>query len=241
MSALLLNGYLTAAAATASSAATGYPATAVLTPGVSRGWRSTAGGAQWLRLDFGAPVAIAALALQAFNAGAISVTGDNSNPPVTARGSLTGGLDENNRLKCSLVAAFMARYVQFNFSGGGAYYFVGSAFAFSAATATAADPLYGGSSLTLLDPQGRNDLTNGVVELYAAGASSTEIDLGFRGSATADIEFIKRAARAAPCWFDFGLTDRGRQWPVRHIEPTTVRQLSGFNRESTSIKLREII
>jgi hypothetical protein len=248
MTARLFSSYLAITTATASSAATGYPATAAMVPGVLRGWRSTAGGTQWLQLDLGSSVSIAAVALQAIMLGSglaptIAVTADNSTTPTTARGTMVVGTDRNARAKASLEAAspFTARYVRFTFTGAGSAYGVGSAFAFGSVVPLPCDPLYGGSSIVMLDPQVRADLPNGTTEVYAAGPSLAELELGFRAKGSDDVEVVRRSARALPCWFDFGLSDRGRQWPVRHVEAQTERRLAGYNREAVSIRLREIV
>lgn len=248
MSAMLLSDYRLAVAATASSAAADYPASGALVPGVSRGWKSTAGGSQWLQLDFGASVVLAAVAVQEIIASVvahttIAVYANTFNPPTTLRGIIENGLDGNGRDKGAVAFTTAARYLCLVFSGApaGDPYYVGSVLPFATATVLAADPLYGASSINLLDAQVRNELRNGIVEAYAAGAASTDLELGFRTAGADDMESVRRAARAGPCWFDFGLTDRGRQWPVRHIEAQTARRLDGYNRESLTLKLREII
>lgn len=243
MSATLFSGMYTPAAASASSAAANYPASAAMVPGVSRGWQSSSGGLQWLQFDLGANVSVHGVALQAitYQGTGITVLADTSNPPVTNRGTLATGLDANGRTKGSLsFGAASIRYVRFNFTSTVGVCGAASGFVFASAAALARDALYGQTRITLIDPQVRNELPNGVVETYSAGAPSTEIDLSFRGTANDDIEALKRLTRAGACWLDLGLPQRGRQWPVRNIESQTSRQLEGYNRESVNIPLREI-
>lgn len=231
--------------ATASSAAIGYAATNALIPGVMRGWRSAAGGAQWLQLDLGSSKAVQAVCIQAYEAGvgifSGNVMADNSNPPVTNRGSivLSNG-DMNGRVRASLKFSATVRYIRFNFSGSASAYSVGSVFVFANAGAAPADPLYGASSIAAVHPQVRNELPNGVVESYKAGASAVELDLAYAVNATQAVESMRIAARDGPCWLDFDLTDRSRQWPVRYHEPRSDRRLDTFNRESVSLRFREI-
>ena len=241
----------TPAAVTASSQAAGYPAVAVMTPGVLRGWQSTAGGTQWIQLDLGTSMVIDTVAVQASNflnatGNSARVLADNNVTPITDRGPLGMGQDENGRYKGSLSLSsgfVVARYVRIALNGFGATrpYSIGSVFVFGASLRPAADPVYGGSRITQIDPQGRNDLPNGIVESYVAGPSSSEIELAFRATAAQDVELIKRTARAEPSWLDLGTPERGRQWPVRTHEPQVSRSIDGYNREAVMLKLREIV
>ena len=86
MTAAVLSGLLTPISASASSAQAGYAAANALIPGVNRGWRSSGAGSQWIQIDLGASLFVAAIALQAINGAnstLLSVYADNSATPTT--------------------------------------------------------------------------------------------------------------------------------------------------------------
>lgn len=250
MTAVLHNTPYAAASVTALSSASGYPPGNVTVPGVMRGWRSSGTGVQWLQIDLGLSRSVTAIAIteampESLLASGITVLADNNTVPTTNRGTMTMGRDDNGRIKGSLPFSLLFppsfRYLRLQLTGSASPYAIGSVFVFGATLMLAVDPLFGSTRLSMIDPQARVDLPNGVTESYLAGASSTEIELGFRARATHDITAVRRLARASPCWLDFATSERGRQWPVRYHEPQVQRSLEGFNRESVAIKLREIV
>lgn len=243
MTAQFFSGFINPTGATASSAAAGFPATNALIPGVSKPWKSTGGGAQWIQVDLGSAQTVTAVALHDMGGGGnvSTIQADTVNPPVTSYSTFSAGTDENGRRKGSALIGASVRYIRFNLTGSIPAYSVGCVLVFAASQVVGVDPLYGDTTIRQIDPQVRKDLPNGIVEAYSTGPALSELDLGFAPDPTADIEALRRAARLGPCWIDFGITsDRGRQWPVRHVENETDRQLQRFNREPVSIKLREI-
>lgn len=245
MTAQLLHTARTPTAATASTAAANYPASNALLPPVLREWRSTTTGASWLQLDLGASLAVTGVAVSAANFASCTVLADNAATPTTNRGTLTTGLDKNDRRKGSLAFSATVRYIRFNISGGSptdsaAFWRVGAAYGFAGLLALPVDPLYGGSSVDAVLPQHRNDLPNGAVETWSLGAARAELSLQFSARETDDIEALVRYARAGVCWFDFGIAaDRGMQYPVRHHEPIATVRLERYNRRLADVRLRE--
>lgn len=243
MTATVLSQAYAATSASASTTQAGYPAANALIPGVNRGWKSSATGSQWIQLDLGAPFFVSGVALQAISGigVVISVYADTSATPTTLRGSITPGTDGNGRSKGSLAFAATVRYIRFYLVTGASTVGVGSMYAFATSTSINRGPLYGQTNITCIDPQVRNELPNGVIETYSAGASTTDIQLGFGPAPTDDLDAIRRAARAGPCWLDLGVTaQRDRQWPVRYADDKSVRKIDRFNRESQSLTFREI-
>lgn len=236
-----------ATAATASTSAASYPATnAPLIP-ILREWRSTTTGASWVQLDLGASIVVAAVAVNACNFASCTVQADNNVTPVTGRGTITTGVDRQDRRKGSLVFAAPAavRYIRFTIaagapSDGAAFWRVGAAFPFGAVLTLPRDPLYGSSGVDWITPQQRAELGNGITEAWDTGVPRAEMALQFRGRETDDVEEVRRRARAGLCWFDFGLAaDRGMQFPVRNIEDVTSSRFEGFNRRGFEVRLRE--
>lgn len=247
MTAQLYSNAASVIAATASSSAAGYLPIQAATPGVFRGWRSSAGGAQWLQFDLGSAKVIRGISVHALDAGgaeSVTLLTGNTATPTANQGAVVLGRDSNGRIKGSRdfsVAFISARYVRFNVSGSGTAYSIGYAAIWLDAAPLAVDPIYSGSRLASIEPQVRADLPNGITETYSAGPPLTEVELAFRARASHDVDALRRLARSQPCWLDLGTAERGRQWPVRYHEPQSVRSLDGYNRESLALKLREII
>lgn len=239
----LLSGAWIPTGATATTAAAGYPASALSVPGVLRGWRTTGIGAQSFTLDLGVSRWITGIGLQAV-AGALSgnpqVYADNAATPTTLRGNVTLASDGNGRRKGSLQFSATARYVRVVFTVSSGVLAVGYAPVFGTLTAPPRDPLFGQTRIICGSPQGKNELANGIVEVYDAGPATTDINLAFALAASQSVDFIRSAARAGPCWLDLGLPQRGLQWPVRHVDAQVTRSLDRYNRETQQIALREI-
>lgn len=242
MTATVYSGMLTPVSATASTAASGYAAANALIPGVNRGWKSTGTGSQWITVDLGASLAVVGVALQAIDGAniGVSVYADNAAAPTTYRGVMSIGSDANARSKGIFAFSATVRYIRC-YVAGSSTVGVGSIFVFTAATNLNRGPLYGQTTITPITPQVSNELPNGIIETYATGSATTEISMGFGPAPTDDLDAVRRAARAGPCWLDFGLSNqRDRQWPVRHVEDKSPRKIDRYNRESQSLTFREI-
>ena len=234
----------TPSAYTAASAAAGYPASNAGNLRVLKPWRSTGLASQWLQVDLGSSVAVAAIAFSDCNFATAIIFADNAATPVTNRGPASIGTDRGNRLKGSRQFAATVRYLRITISGGTsdglAYFRCGSVLVFTQSQALPRDSLYGGTNVDVVFPQARVDLPNGAMEVNSTGPSYCEIGMSFAARASDDVEVLARRARADVCWLDLGLTDQGQQWPIRHGDPRISRRLEKFNRETVPMLVREI-
>lgn len=238
-------------AATATSAAAGYPATNVREAPVDKPWRSTTNALQNLDIDLGSSRSVVAVAVQGTNAPSFTVTADNSNPPTTNRGTLTLAQDNNARRKGVLEFAASVRYIRLQMPATSvvadddgtvqSYYWVGAVYVFEATLTMPRDPLYGQSTVQHLRPQTSIDLDNGQNVTSSDGASVSLLQLGFSGRSDQDIERAARLARLGICWLDLGIaSERWRQWPVRENTETVDRRASRYNAEQVELRFREI-
>src|SRR5581483_8843164 len=77
MSMTLLYNLIAASSASSGTAATGFPASNVLTTQVLRPWKGTTTGADWVQIDLGASVAVNAIAVNGGNMGSVTVPADD--------------------------------------------------------------------------------------------------------------------------------------------------------------------
>lgn len=242
---VLLYNPLVPATATASTEAAGYPATNALDSQILKPWKGTANSFDYLQIDLGSSKAVTGVTITGANMPFVFVYADNSATPTTSRGTLTMAADDQGRYKGSLQFSATVRYIRFSISpnatlDGAPGWIIGAATAWAASFSPPRDPLYGGSSLDFNSPQSRQDLDNGVVIRDDIGPSYQLITLAFSGSASDDMAAIRRCARAGLCWLDLGVsTQRGWQWPVREHEAKVTRKITGFNRETMDLVLKE--
>jgi hypothetical protein len=239
------------ASVTATSAAANYAATNVRESPVDKPWRSTSNALQNLDIDLGGSFAVVAVAVQGTNAPSFTVLADGSNPPTTARGTLTLATDNTGRRKGILEFAATVRYIRLQIPATSvvaddngtvqSYYEVGAVYVFGATLNLPRDPIYGSSSMEAVFPQTSVDLANGQNVTSNDGAPYVEPTLGFSTRSDQDVEKAARLARLGVCWLDLGITsERHRQWPVRHVLPRLVRRVTRVNGEQVELKLREI-
>lgn len=247
MTATLYYAAFSPSTVSASTAASGYAGTNVLTPQVAKAWRSTTTGSSSITIDLGAEEYVSAVAVNHVNASSIAVYyGDAADPGASSgAGTMNTYTDGQGRRKGSLLLEQESvRYIRLVFSGtptdGAAYWTVGAAHVFESRLPLPRDPLMG-SDQRIDYPQLVQQLPNGQILRVDRGVSRMAVRLRFSGRITDDIEALMRYARATTVWLDMGLpTAQWCQWPMTHVDDGTTRQWTGYNREPLQIGLLEL-
>ena len=238
----------TAVAATSSDG--NFPVANINTTPVDRQWRSTSTVLQNIDIDLGSSLPITAVCVQHTNAPAFTVLADNSNPPTTARGTLTTYADNGGRRKGKLEFSATVRYIRLQVAASVAvaeengtalgYYYIGAAYVFANTLNLPRDPSYG-SPINHNAAQETIELPNGQAIAVALGPVYSTMELGFTVGSSADIERVRRLAALAPVWLDLDVaSERWRQWPVRCTADRVTRNVARINGERVEIPLREI-
>ena len=231
----------------ATSAAAGYPVTHLDLPSVLRPWRSANLSAQTLTLDFGGLQQVSGVIVMGTNIPSgvqleVSNDGFDFDPvggpqtPVRALHSLRKLVWDVGTQDIEILR------LQISGSAGGASHFeVGYVLVFEDRV-TLRRPLYG-ADVRIVRPRWSADLPSGRTVSSAAGPTHTEVRLPWRqGGAEEDIEQLAARALEGPVLLDLQAADRsGWYWPVRSHEDRIDRQLTRFNREQTTLTLREIV
>ena len=245
MSAKLHHTVLPIDAVAATSAATGYPASNLLTPSVGKPWRSTSTSGQNIDIDLGTARTAPVIGIQGANAASCTLSYGSTGYTDTSAGTQTLSLDRHGRRKASLALAGSVRYIRLVFGAaapddGAAYFQLGALHIFGSTLTLAEAPLIGSDTAGNF-PQTRIDLPNGNAFAIDRGSAWQRITLRFRPLRTVDMEEVQRKARAATCWLDLDDTaSRELQWPVRSIEGEQGRSLARALQDELSIVLREV-
>lgn len=230
--------------ATASTSATGYPATNVAFTQTRKPWRSTVTTESWLKLDFGSSITPASVCLQDCNFASATVTYSADDISYSSAGTLTTYADASGRRKGNLEFANACRYVKITTPAGtptdsAAYFSVGAVYAFL--TVTEADmPPSAGLTHEIVYPQASYDLANGRTVRAELGAQYTMISGSTPNRRADDPGEYVRLARAGNVWIDLDIsTNRERQWPMSFVDQRFSQALDdGF--WPTSFSLKEI-
>lgn len=245
MSAKLRHTAYPIAAVTATSAATGYPASNITVPSCGRPWRSTSTAAQNLDLDLGTSRSQVYLCVQGVNCASVTVQYGNASYTASTLGALTASKDRHGRRKFSVSIIGPLRYIRLAFSASApddsaAFYEAGAVFVFGESLTLPADPLLGSEASAAL-PQTLVQLPNGFECAIDRGPARQRLGLRFRGARTDDLDELARRARAGTCWLDLDVAaNRELQWPVRHTADSLQRSFSGASQDEASIPLIEV-
>lgn len=246
MSAKLHHTLWQISAVAATTAAAGYPASNVSTPGVRKPWRSTAiTNPQDLDVDLGTIRANVVICIQHANAASCVISYGSVAYTTTNAGTQTLTMDRHGRRKHSLALVGSVRYIRFSFGAvapddSAAYFEVGAVYPFSTTLALPEDPLLGSEANPRL-PQTLIELANGNTFAIDRGAARQRLTLRYRGLRTVDLDEAARRARAGACWLDLDVTaNRELQWPVRHVDDQLQRTLARASQDEAAHALLEV-
>lgn len=220
----LYYGKLPIVAVTATTAASGFPASNVALESLGRPWRSTTTGANDVVLDLGSSKAINALFLHDVNFASATIARSTDNVSYTAVGTLTtyAGRHGRRRGKISLGGA-SARYVKISISAGtpadgAAYWRIGSAYLFASKATPGAQPNYPTRVITTR-PRVTTALANRLPAVASTGNNIDRIELRVpRWNTEAADDYVQRPA-AGSILLDLEEPNYPeQQWPVRLLE-----------------------
>lgn len=232
-------------AVAATTAATGYPASNVLTSSVGKPWRSTSTATQNVDIDLGTARTAPVLTLQGPNTAGCSVSYGSGSYTATNAGAQVLALDRHGRRKHSLALAGSVRYIRIVFGGtapddGADHFELGAVAVFGSTLTLPENPLLGAEASARY-PQTRIELPNGQTFGIDRGVARQRLSLRFRSARTEDIEQLVRIARRGLGWLDLDVaSNRELQWPVRHVEDEQARQLSQALQDEAAVILREV-
>ena len=209
--------------ASASTAATGYPATNTSVTQVGKPWRSTVTTETTVTLDAGASFTPASLCIQDANFASAPVTYSADNVTYYAAGTLTTYADLNGRRKGSLEFANTCRYIKITIASGtptdsAAYWSIGAAYVFKTVETADMAPSVG-LSQEVVYPQASYELANGRTVTAELGNKFTLLS-GQTPNRPADgAGDVVALARAGSIWIDMEITaNRDRQWPMKFYD-----------------------
>lgn len=237
---------LTPTTASATSAATGYPATNVLNPRIGKPWRSTATTQQQVEIDLGADKTVAALWMQSCNAATATIEKKTAGGSYTSVGTMTIQAEPTGRRKGLIAAAGTFRYLRITIANGtpvdgAAYWEIGAVHVFAASATLARAPEWGVQVATAF-PQVSAEIVNGRTITATAGSAFAIVSLDFQPLPSNDIAVLLRAARAGIAGLSLDLTDRPWDaWPVIYVQGQYSRKLASLKVDAVSMELREVV
>lgn len=227
--------YHTLRAATwgASNEAAGYPAANLQVPRIGRPWRSNnTGGQVTLNYNLSGSQFVAAVALIHCNA------------LLTDLGTFVRGEHPMRKAYQAVGASTSGSFFDIGTGqvDGRPYYEAGYGMVFGAVE-NFPNPLYGSAEVGVVYPRYEQELPNGLEITSAIGAPYTRIRFPFvQVGGVMLVERIYELALAGPILIDPELTDRlGWWWIVRAQGGELSRGLERYNRENTTLTLREVV
>lgn len=244
--AILHSSPLTPTTASATSAATGYPAINVLNPRIGKPWRSTATTQQQVEIDLGADRVVAALWIQSCNAATATIEKKPAGGSYSSVGTLTIQSEPTGRRKGWIAAAGTYRYLRITIANGApvdgaAYWEIGAVHVFAASATLARAPEWGVQVATAF-PQISAEIVNGRTITATAGSSYVIVSLDFQPEPGQDIAALLRAARDGIAGFSLDLSTRPWDaWPVTYTQAQYARKLANSRIDAASMELREVV
>jgi hypothetical protein len=234
------------AAAAASSAAAGYPASNVTREEIDRPWLSVGLGLSTVTLTWPAATNVAAVLLEDVNFAAATIYRSVDAVAFTNPTAIAIVADKHIGRRRGLLRVNVAglRGIRVEIAAGAstdgaAAWRIGAAYPFSAETLLTRN-FDNGAQIRSAIPKVSRDLANGRSAQAATGSEFLELMLPFDRKYDQDVQEITRRARAGtvglaledPLYTEFSL-------PLRHVGTTQTESLSKFSRSEVSLELRE--
>ena len=241
----------TLSTASATEEAAGYAATNLGLRSIVQAWRSTTTGSNVITLDFGSDKTMAGILLQASNLGAATVGSATAAayPTFTARGTVTHGVEDNNRRKAILaLSGITARYLRVTTPGGGspqdgsAYWSVGTVYAWASSETVTPGPELGISQSFDL-PRITRRLTNGRTAVASTGSPFSRISFEFREKrGTESVRNLVYQMLTGICGLTLGYSNQPELcWPLEIVAEEISRDLPEIVFSSLNLELCEAV
>lgn len=248
----LYSGVLVPTSATATSAATGYPALNAASEYLDRPWRATSALAQTLTYDLGASYNIAALMVHDGNFASCTVETSPDNSAWTSQGTITMVANDGLRYRGIVGSlAVSARYIRINISAGTpndyamygtTYYRVGAMFVMTRKESVRS-PVYG-FAVKRLRPNVNTQLPNGVRAIATTGQALDVISASWTHDVTGSqvVQPIIQRPRDGICILDCELPSprNWMLWPVRVQSDEDDMSIPNYAVEEHRVELREV-
>jgi hypothetical protein len=231
--------------ASATTSATGYPATNISLPQVGRPWRSGDLTEQEVVLDLGASVTPESLWLQDVNFASAVVERSADNVTYSAVGTLTSYADLHGRRKGLITVSEACRYLRVTIAAGtptddAAYFSIGAGYVFEEVETAPQAPTAGSMDIEVNYPQSRIDLANGRTVISDLGAPYIVLSGRIDETSDEDVARLLRLARAGTIGLDLERTDRWQAWPMAGYAEQ-FQQASGEAVWPVSFELKEVV
>jgi len=231
--------------ASASTAASGYPATNLAIHSIGRPWRSTVTTATTVTLDMGSSKTPAGMMLQDCNFASCTVHTSPDNSTWTLLGTMTLAADGNGRYKGLTALAVAHRYTRVSIASGtptdgAAYFRIGAAYMWLS-VATFRNPNYG-LKISYLKPQVRNNLPNGMAASVSVGNNYAVLSGEVSGAPGDDVAALVRLARAGVVGLDLELPSQlWINFPIEEKEERQEQTTQNYGNWPVGITLREVV
>ncbi|MBL8512153.1 MAG: hypothetical protein JNM52_10980 [Betaproteobacteria bacterium] len=246
----LYSSRLVPTTASATTAASGYPATNVLLQSLGAPWRATGTGQTDVIIDLGAAKTVRGVAVSDVNFTGCTIASSADNTTYTDRATPTYSADRFGRIRGIAALNTSARYWRIRIASGTpadslGYWRIGAVYLFGA-TASIASPQYG-FSIDTEHAEARDKLLNGREAVAAVGNRFDRITGSFKvasvspGSSFA-IGSLLQAMRAGVVWLDMGVSVRPWwTWPLIHNAATDREAMPNYDISDIKLDAREVV
>lgn len=234
--------------ATATDAASGYPASNVALESIGRPWRSLDTGAKDVTVTFSAATAVQALLLQDVNFGSCVVNKSPDGTTFSLVGTLTTYADKlTNRSRGLIVVNDPGvKALKISISAGTpldalAYWRIGAIYVFASTSALPRMPDFGMKTRALY-PKVAQTLANGLIAQASVGADILELSMPYWRHYDQDVIEMLRRARVGTVGLSLVPTNYNELvLPVKHVMPQLEESFGFLDLTSLQIDLRESV
>lgn len=232
--------------ASATSAASGYPATNALLQSIGVPWRAANATQNDLIIDLGSAQTVAGIGLTDINALSPVIASSADNVTYTDRATPTFTADRFGRVRgVAPVASISARYWRIRFPAGtptdGAAYFKAGAVYVFGAVATVLNPEYA-MNVETQHAESRETLANGGIAIAAIGNRFDAVSGKLRLDASVSMGSILPGLRQGVVWLDLELSTRTWwSWPLINNAGADRESLENPAQANVDLNAREVV